>query len=238
MNSFEEPISTDNTIETIASLYNLNPSQEEKDDFDEWLSKQASTLENPISILNENDILNYLPQSGNYTGNRVEVFFSGAEKSFLDAIHHYKGSFEIAIHKYSEQIFSVEIGSKTGGVSPKEDALYIGHFHPDIAIQNLDIPEIVRAELIPSPGDIKGFLKNRQSIANGTLIVSAHGESSVHLTDDLNNITNDEIETRLKSFSEKYFDIFLNKNPFSWLTEEDVIAFYKKQFALDIRINS
>jgi hypothetical protein len=54
----------------------INYTPEDKKAFDDWLARvPESSAEKPMIVYSIEDVVKFLPQSGNYQGERVNLFF-------------------------------------------------------------------------------------------------------------------------------------------------------------------
>lgn len=241
MTSWEQqPPDESALIKTIQEHYGLDVSEEERRIFADWLTSQASSLEQPIRLERTEQALEYLPAAPNPEEKGVEVYFEVAHSAddlheVLDRWREGNPAFEIALHAYTDHVFSVEVGTKMGGTAPHDGARYIGHYHPMIAYENPDVlPEAFVKGVMPSSGDIKGFLKHPAAVRGGTRIVSAGGCAVVSLIEESDPPALDETtEEKIAIFKAKYLNLFKGENSLDARSNEDVAQLLTK-FGLHI----
>jgi len=82
---------------------------------------------------------------------------------------------------------------------------------------------------LPSPGDIRGFLKNPDAVKEGTRIYSRNGYVGVTLNSQFDNP--DEI---VEEYKKMYFDLYLGKNGFGFTSNEDVAKYFHDKFQINL----
>jgi len=201
---------TKEKIALIEKLYAINYTEEEKKAFDDWLAQVSeSSAEKPIIINNVEEITGFLPQNGNYRGERInlffkkEVFLPDELQAILEMFSQGNPSFEISVVRHGNNLISVGIGDKVRNGSTILDGEYFGHYHPtQFELENEEaLPNCFTMGLMPSAGDVKGFLKHSESVKEGTRIFSKNGYVFIKPALETENI--DQV---LGEFSQKYFD--------------------------------
>jgi hypothetical protein len=221
---------------------NIKYSEKEKESFDKWLSKiPESSIEKPIGIENTKEIFGFLPSSANYKGERINLFFtqtrefeSNELQTILEDFAKKDSSFEISLVKNRDNLISIGIGNKTGNSSTILEGEYFGHYHPTkIELKNKNIlPNCFSNGLMPSAGDIKGFLKHKESVKNGTRIFSKNGYVFIKPIAEIENI-----DQSLEEFSEKYFDLFLGINKFNFKSDNDAIKYFSEKLGFKMEFH-
>lgn len=224
-------------LNLITEKYQLNETEEEKQSFDEWLKDSPeSSLENPIQIEEPIEILKYLPNSGNYTNQKVNIFFR-KENFTLDDLYlilkshsESEASFEISVVLHDKNTISIGIGNKARNISTLLNGDMFGHYHPILKHENPDdLPASFTKGLLPSHGDIKACLKFPHLFAKGTRIYSKHGYTEIKLQE-----RSFDYENSLIDFKEKYFKLFFGENKYDWKNDQDIIDYFKDNFKLII----
>ena len=236
---------TKEKIALIEKLYAINYTPEEKKAFDDWLARMPeSSAEKSIIVYSIEDVVKFLPQSGNYRGERINLFFrkeGGFSPDELKAIFEIfsqdNPSFEISVVKHNNDIISVGIGDKVRNNSTIFDGEYFGHYHPmQLKLENEEIlPNCLIKGLMPSAGDLKGFLKHFESVKEGTRIFSKYGYVLIKPIEPMPKTEN--INEALNEFSQKYFDLFLGLNKFSLKSDEEVSNYFRNSFGLDLEFH-
>jgi len=236
---------TKEKIALIEKLYAINYTPEEKKAFDDWLARMPeSSAEKSIIVYSPEDVVKFLPQSGNYRGERINLFFrkeGGFSPDELKAIFEIfsqdNPSFEISVVKHNNDIISVGIGDKVRNNSTIFDGEYFGHYHPmQLKLENEEIlPNCLIKGLMPSAGDLKGFLKHFESVKEGTRIFSKYGYVLIKPIEPMPKTEN--INEALNEFSQKYFDLFLGLNKFSLKSDEEVSNYFRNSFGLDLEFH-
>jgi|SRR3989344_351075 len=240
----KEKAGEDATAEKIAlieQLYSIDYTDEEKKAFDTWLEQVSeSSPENPIVIDNIEDVAGLLPQHGNYRGEKVNLFFkkeglsSDELRIILEKFSQNNPSFEISVVRNDDGIFSIGIGDKARNSSTILDGEYFGHYHPtQFEFENKEtLPSCFVLGLMPSAGDMKGFLKHTETIKDGTRIFSKNGYILIKPIPEAG-----EPGQALEEFSRNYFDLFLGVNKLGLKTDEEVADYFRKNFGFDIEFH-
>jgi len=228
-------------IELISKINDIRYFPEERSLFDTWLGKiPKNSFEQPIKINDPAEVTEYLPDVANYTGEPINLFFSyqgGFSNDDLDIIFRHFSSknqnFEISMTRYQGGLLSVGIGDKTRDMSARMDGKYYGHYHPigNFILTNQEVlPPRFMQGLLPSPGDIRGFLKNLNSVSDGTRIYSHNGSVSISI-----HVGREDTDKAVEEYKMAYFDLFLGKNKLGFLFDEDVINYFRERFSIDIQ---
>lgn len=238
----ELDILIDKKVSFIKQKLDIQYSQEEKDSFDLWLSKiPNNSSENPLTITNTEEITKLLPKNPNYTGEKVNLFFTKEEFSIndlheiLENFARQNPIFEISIVKHSDTLISIGIGNKLSNCSSlKMGENEFGHYHPNqFNFANKEIlPDCFVAGLMPSSGDIKGFLKYPKLIEKGTRIYSKNGY--ILIQPDFNN---QKDEDNINDYKLKYFDLFFGENNLGFKTDEEASKYFKEKIGLQIEFH-
>jgi len=113
------------------------------------------------------------------------------------------------------------------------DGDYFGHYHPTenfILEKPEDLPKSFLQGLLPSPGDIRGFLKNPDAIKKGTRIYSKNGYVLVSFGGALENPSE-----AVEKYKRAYFDLFLGNNKLGFSSDEDVADYFREQFQINLQ---
>lgn len=225
-------------ISSIEELYDFGNSEEERMGFDEWLAQvPENSQDKPILIHDVAELVRFLPQSGNYKEERVNLFFEKIEftpddlQKILEQFSRNDPSFEISVTKHADGLISIGIGDKAGNRSIIFDGEYFGHYHPtSLKLKNEDaLPKCFVAGLMPSAGDVKGFMKHSESVAKGTRIFSKNGYVLIKPMEGTGSQRD-----ALKEFSEKYFDLFLGENKLGLKSDAEVKEYFKQNLGFEI----
>lgn len=225
-------------VALIEKIYMEEPSEEERNGFDQWLAQiPENSLEKPIAVVGIEEIERFLPQYSNYSGGRIALFFTKEVfsldelQAIMESFSHQDPLFEISITRHSDNLISIGIGDKLRNGSIRFDGEYFGHYHPTrVELENKEIlPDCFTAGLMPSAGDIKGFLKNVESIKEGTKIFSKNGYVSIGPAGE-----GGDYDKNLNEFKQKYFDLFLGENKLGLKSDEEVKEYFKENFGLEI----
>ncbi len=140
-------------------------------------------------------------------------------------------SFEIALVRYGERCLQVSIGNKSRHfVRDFGSGEYFAHSHPAELYsppENSDeTPPCFRAGILPSGGDVRGFIKAPHAIANGTRVFSKNGHSFIRPIEGAHADAAD--------YSAKYLDLFLGKNALGLETDEEVIDYFRNMLGLEL----
>jgi hypothetical protein len=230
---------TTEKIELIGKIHNIKYSDEEKQTFDMWRQQiPQNSMEKPICVTDLSDIVNLLPEVPNYTENKVNLFFSSPDNfsetdldKILTAYSRRNPSFEISITQHSENLVSIGIGDKSRDKSMRLDGKYFGHYHPTgFSLEHLqELPASFVSGMLPSPGDIRGYLKNPDAVKGGTRIYSKNGY--VLITPHGISENPDKI---VEEYKKLYFDLFLGKNKFGFVSNKDVARYFRDNFQIDL----
>lgn len=232
---------TQEKIALIEELYDIDYTDEEKKAFDDWLSRvPESSAEKPIIINNVEEIARFLPQHGNYREEKINLFFMKEAflpdelQAILEMFSQNNPSFEISVARNGDNLISVGIGDKVRNGSTILDGEYFGHYHPtQFKLENEEVlPSCFTMGLMPSAGDVKGFLKHSESVKEGTRIFSKNGYIFIKPTRETENIGQ-----VLGEFSQKYFDLFLGLNRLGLKSDEEVADYFKENFGFDIEFH-
>lgn len=228
-------------IALIEEIYSVDYKPAERDAFDHWLEGiPEHSLEKPIPVAHIDDILGLLPSVGNYGEEKVNIFFTKEMfspedlQSILEGFSEKNPVFEISIVKMHDALISIGIGGKIRNRSTNFDGDYFGHYHPtQFEFENKDeLPGCFRLGLMPSAGDIKGYLNHKESVKMGTRIFSRHGYTVLKYIG-----TMEGLEHSLMDFSQKYFDLFLGKNMFGLKSDEDIANYFKNHLGFEIEFH-
>ena len=232
---------TKEKITLIEKLYDIDYTDEEKKAFDDWLARvPESSAEKPIIINNVEEVARFLPQNGNYRGEKINLFFKKEAflpdelQAILEMFSQDNPSFEISVVRHGNNLISVGIGDKARNGSTILDGEYFGHYHPtQFKLENEEVlPSCFTMGLMPSAGDVKGFLKHFESVKEGTRIFSKNGYVFIKPALETENI--DQV---LGEFSQKYFDLFLGLNKLGLKSDEEVVNYFKENFGFDIEFH-
>ena len=232
---------TKEKITLIEKLYDIDYTDEEKKAFDDWLARvPESSAEKPIIINNVGEIARFLPQYGNYRGEKINLFFMKEAflpdelQAILEMFSRNNPSFEISVARNGDNLISVGIGDKVRNGSTILDGEYFGHYHPtQFKLENEEVlPSCFTMGLMPSAGDVKGFLKHSESVKEGTRIFSKNGYVFIKPAQETENIGQ-----VLGEFSQKYFDLFLGLNKLGLKSDEEVADYFKENFGFDIEFH-
>lgn len=222
----------------LEKLHNIDYSPEEKNSFDNWLSQtQNTSIETASPINNLEEALQFLPPAGNYTDKKINLYFQKENlttndmQSLMESFSKNNPDFEISLVKNSDNLIAVGVGGKIRNASTTFDGEYFGHYHPtQFEFKNKEsLPDCFNLGLMPSAGDIKGYLKHAEAVKNGTRIFSKNGYVLIKPLETVN-----KIDQNLNDYSEKYFDLFLNVNKLNLKTDAEVSDYFKKNFGLEI----
>lgn len=242
--AIKENVGEDATKEKIAlieKLYAIDYTDEEKKAFDDWLARVSeSSAEKPIVINNIEEVARFLPQNGNYRGEKINLFFKKEAflpdelQTILEMFSQDNPSFEISVVRHGNNLISVGIGDKVRNGSTILDGEYFGHYHPtQFELENEEaLPSCFTMGLMPSAGDVKGFLKHFESVKEGTRIFSKNGYVFIKPAVEIENL--DQV---LGEFSQKYFDLFLGLNKLGLKSDEEVADYFRKNFGFDIEFH-
>jgi len=223
-------------ISLIEKKLNINYSEEERKDFDEWIdSLPENSIENPIQ-----EIIDLLPTSANYKNERINLFFS-KERFLTNELHlllekfaRQNPSFEISVVSHDDNLISVGIGNKVRNGSTLLSGSYFGHYHPtNLKLENIEkLPRSFVAGLMPSSGDLRGFFKFHESVKDGTKIFSKNGYVEIKRVREIENP-----QLVLKKFKEKYFDLFLGENKLNMQADDDISRFFENTFGYKLEFH-
>lgn len=228
-------------IALLEKLHNIKYSSEEKNNFDIWLAQAKNTsIETALPINNLEEVLQFLPLTGNYTEKKVNLYFQKENilatdmQLLMESFSKNNPAFEISLVKNLDNLITIGVGGKAKNTSTIFDGEYFGHYHPtQFEFKNKELlPNCFNMGLLPSAGDIKGYFKHSQSVKDGTRIFSKNGYVFVKPLEKIN-----DIDENLNDYSEKYFDLFLNFNKLNLKTDDEVINYFKKNFGLEITFN-
>lgn len=234
---------TKEKIALIEKLYAIDYTDGEKKAFDDWLTRVSeSSAEKPIIVNDVEEVARFLPQNGNYRGEKINLFFKKEEfssdelRAILEMFSKDNPSFEISIVKHGNNLISVGIGDKVRNGSTILDGEYFGHYHPtQFKLENEEaLPSCFTMGLMPSAGDIKGFLKHFESVKDGTRIFSKNGYVFIKPAPALET---EKVGQVLGEFSQKYFDLFLGLNKLGLKSDEEVIDYFRENFEFDIEFH-
>jgi len=231
-------------IELIEKINKIEYSPEEKEAFDNWKNEiPPNSKERPIQINGSQEVMAFLPEVSNYTEERVNLFFSlpdGFLEDDLDRIFKLfsktNPNFEISITQHAEGLISVGIGDKDRNKSTNLDGRYYGHYHPTgnfVLEKPEELPHSFLLGLLPSPGDIRGFLKHPDAVKEGTRIYSKNGYVLIAPRGKFDNP--DEI---VEEYKRMYFDLFLGANKFGFQSDEDVARYVQEHFQMDLQFET
>ena len=228
-------------IGLIEKINNIQYSSEEKTSFDNWKKETPlNSKDQPIQIDDSKEILGFLPEVPNYTEGPVNLFFSlptGFSDDDLDGIFKLfsqkNPNFEISIVQYTDDVISVGMGDKIRNKSTNLDGQYYGHYHPtgNFVLENPEkLPNSFMLGLLPSSGDVRGFLKNPDVVKNGTRIYSKNGY--VLITP---SVKFDNPDEAVEEYKRIYLDLFLGVNKFGFSSNEDVAKYFQEHFKMDLQ---
>lgn len=232
---------TKEKISLIEKLYQINYTEREKKEFDEWLEKiPKNSPENPIFINSADEVAEFLPLCGNYSENKVNVYFtkeifsSDDLQLILENFSKTNRSFEISIVKKSDNLISIGIGNKARNPSTLIEGEYFGHYHPtQFEMKNKEeLPDCFVMGLMPSAGDVRGFLNHMEVIKTGTRIFSKNGYIFLKPTGEM-----EDPSVVLKEFSKKYFNLFLGENKLGLKSDQEIAEYFKETFGIEIKFH-
>ena len=239
-----ESLTLEQKISLIKQKLGIIYLEEEMKGFDKWLNNiPENSKNNPITISNLEDIQNLLPVYSNYKENEKINIFLKKENIFLDIelnsilknFSDKNPSFEISIVKHDDNLISIGIGNKTRNSSTILDpnGEYFGHYHPTgFNFENeQELPDSFIAGLMPSFGDIKGYLKHTQVLKAPTRIFSKYGYSKITRVEEKNE------RLDLDKIKNKYFDLFLGENKFNLKTDKEIADSIKDELGLKIEFH-
>ena len=249
MNNFENKLQQNHEnhqtlqekIVLIEEKLAIEYSEQERRCFDQWLSQlPENSLEKPIAITNIDEITSFLPKVPNYKNESINLFFAKEEfvpdelQSILEKFSKANPSFEISLVKHNGTVISIGIGNKIRNGSTILSGEYFGHYHPtQIEIENKEsLPYCFVAGLMPSAGDIKGFLKHNESVMKGTRIFSKNGYVLIKPTAETK-----DFDKAIESFNQNYFDLFLGINKFDFKSDDEVVKYFKAAFGFDVEFH-
>ncbi|MBI5913050.1 hypothetical protein HY839_01250 [Candidatus Azambacteria bacterium] len=229
---------TEEKIAVIEKIYTYEPSEEERNGFDAWLAHMPeNSVEKPIVVANIEEIERVLPQYSNYSGEKVNLFFTKEVflpdelQAIMENFSHGDPAFEISITRHSDDLISIGIGDTLRNGSIIFDGEYFGHYHPTRStLENKEeLPDCFVAGLMPSAGDIKGFLKYEESVKGGTKIFSKNGYVFIKPLEEEGSF-----DQKLDEFKQNYFDLFLGENRLNLKSDEEVKEYFKENLGFDI----
>ncbi|HNW96445.1 MAG TPA: hypothetical protein PLQ44_00085 [Candidatus Paceibacterota bacterium] len=246
MKSFENKLKSENNspetsqekIAMIEQKLDVKYLEEEKEIFDQWLSQvPENSLQKPITITNIDDVALFLPEAPNYKEDKVNLFFAKEKftqeelQEILEKFSKTNPSFEISLVRHNDDVISVGVGNKVRNSSTILSGEYFGHYHPtQIKLENSEnLPHCFIMGLMPSAGDIKGFLRHAESVKGGTRIFSKNGYIFIKPTAETKDFSQ-----AVESFSQSYFDLFLGLNKFDFKSDNEVIKYFKEKFGFDV----
>jgi len=225
-------------IAALIRRYDLAVSADERQAFEDWDTQRSRDA---IAISHPADALAHLSPAPKPGHERAEVRFAlrhTAEElhAVLDAWRMEDPRFEIAVHDHGPEEFSVEIGNKMGGTSPREDALYVGHYHPTLAYPIAsDLPAAFVRGVMPSGGDVRGFIRYPAAIRNGTRIYAADAVAELSLAKPSESYAFDIAAARaLDEFTGAYFALFEGENRLGIHTDNEVATLFLDRFGLRV----
>jgi len=239
--TYENPQTLQEKIGLIEKKLAIEYSEEERKGFDRWLSQlPENSLEKPIAITNIDEITSFLPDVPNYKNESINLFFTKGEfvpdelQSILEKFSKTNPSFEISLVKHNGSVISIGIGNKIRNASTILSGEYFGHYHPtQIEMENNEsLPYCFVAGLMPSAGDIKGFLKHPESVKKGTRIFSKNGYVLIKPTTEIK-----DFNRAIDNFNQNYFDLFLGVNKFGFKSDDEIIKYFKDAFGFDIEFH-
>jgi len=246
MKNFENQLKPENNnpqtlqekILVIEKKLSIEYSEEEKESFNQWLSQvPENSLEKPMTITDIDDIETFLLQMPNYKEDKINLFFTKKEftkeelQAILEKFSKTNPSFEISLVKHGNNVISIGIGNKVRNGSTILSGEYFGHYHPtQIRLENSEnLPYCFVEGLMPSAGDIKGFLKHPESVRNGTRIFSKNGYIFIKPT-----AKTEDFSQAVEDFSQNYFDLFLGVNRFDFKSDDEVLRYFKERFCFEV----
>lgn len=230
-------------INTIRQVLQISYTTEERQRFNEWKLKiQENSLEKPIEIKDELEILHFLPSVANCDNENIQIFFIKDEgllkTKITDLLGEFSRSnpdFEIGITIHDEKRLSVTIGNKESH-NPDYRGEYFAHYHPISTIANIqnkeELPVIFLEGMMPSRGDIKLFEKVFKQGQRVTRIFSKYGFNEISVPESFEGFSPEAVE----QFASVYFDLFLGQNKLGLKTREEIINYFKTSFGLYFKI--
>lgn len=217
----------------------MTSSEKERATFDAWLTQvPENSLEKPILVTNIEDVFQYMPVCGNYTNEPVILYFRKEQllqdelQKILDLFSRSDPSFEISVVRHDEQSLSIGIGDKGRNRSVNFDGEYFGHNHPThLTLENAAaLPRCFVAGLMPSAGDVDGFLKHAESVRNGTRIFSKNGYVFIRSIEGISSRNTED-------FRNKYLDLFLGENKFGLESDDAVAKYFRENLGFEIEFH-
>lgn len=216
-------------------------SEEERASFDTWLAGvPENSAENPLSIVEAEEVLGFLPSVGNYRGDKINLYFGKDTfdyidlQSILEKFSQTNPNFEISVIRNNGKLISVGVGDKLRNRSTTFDGEYFGHYHQtQFALENSEVlPDSFVRGLLPSAGDVKGFFKHAEAVKEGTRIFSKNGYVLVKPIEGL------EVRaTDLENFCASYFDLFAGENKLEFKTDEEVADYFRQKLGFEVEFH-
>jgi len=242
----KEKLTFEQKVSLVEQKLGIEYSEEEKNGFNQWVKNiPESSLNSPLSISNLKEVQNLLPNYPNYRkGEKVNIFlynenlFSDDDLTyFLKKFARQDKNFEISITRHSDKLISIGIGDKVRNSSTIIDpnGNYFGHYHPTgFGFDNPDeLPDSFVLGIMPSFGDIKGYLKYVDALKSPTRIFSKYGYSKITRTGGIKEL--DSIE--LYKMGDKYINLFLGENNFGFKTDMEIAKALEKETGLKIEFH-
>ncbi len=181
-----------------------------------------------------------MPKVANYTDHKISLFLKKPQlnhakfNEFFNNFCKTNPGYEIEIFIIRNDLIEVCIGSKISCFKNIQ-GVSVGHNHPNLNVlkERSDLlPSIVMARFLPSPGDLKCFIKYSNYQKGGIKIFSEFGHSLIKFSID----TADKLQTNINDYENKYFDLFLGNNKFDFNSDEKFIEYFKNVLGLELEI--
>lgn len=227
-------------LKQVETRLQIAPTEQEVDEWKKWLRAAPVTdFDQPLQVTSLRECIAYLPPLGNPTTDRFNLFFKGefllnAEKTetILYEVAKKELNYEISVIRHSTDTISIGIGGRVRNPSTLfGEGEYVGHYHPlgiDLERPEL-LPELFIKGLIPSPGDVKSYIKFPEAIKDGTIIVSPFGSVAVR-----SGGQPEYFDASLEEYRCEYLKLFLGKSSLAWKTERDVRSYFRQSFGLEL----
>lgn len=222
----------------IEKLYNIDYSPEEKSSFDSWFTQIKNYSPETVETIDSlQDILKFMPATGNYTERKIVLYFKKDDltpndlQEFMEDYSKNNPAFEISLVKNPDNLIAIGVGGKVRSARTIFSGEYFGHYHPtQFELKNKEsLPDCLNLGLMPSAGDIKGYLKHTEAVKNGTRIFSKNGYALIKPLETVNNV-----DQNLADYKEKYFDLLLGSDKLNLKTDDEVVNYFRKNFGLEI----
>lgn len=227
-------------LKRVETRLQIAPTEQEVDEWEKWLRAAPVTdFDQPLQVASLRECVAYLPPLGNPTTDKLNLFFKGesllnveeAKAIFYEVAK--KGlNYEISVIRHSADTISIGIGGRVRNPSTLfGEGEYVGHYHPlgvDFDRPEL-LPELFIKGLIPSPGDVKSYIKFPEAVKDGTIIVSPFGSVAVRPGGQPGYF-----DASLEEYRCEYLKLFLGESSLVWKTEEDVQSYFRQRFGLEL----